>query len=342
LLRNIWLKFSIFNMMKKVFLPGPFLRHENCGYLVRGDCMYPSTQNKVRRMVTVENKVSDFIYSKESIPSTMPVRQVLEFFSVRDIYFVAVTDDLAVSGLIRRSNVAIGQSAPQEWEDILQGPVSRVMDINPLIIDGQCDIVELFRRIISRPEETMFHDIVVTDCGKYSGLVSARRIMTGILALIERRHSAAPSPQFAIKKPMVATIFEDRSLEWRAPYDPFARINALSRDDVLPVKFQGRLDTFSVDELLQVLVQGIKTGRLDLRGSAKGAALFSVFFNNGKIVHAIGNAEQGKNALWKVLKIKNGDFWFHPGVMPVSPTIREEPMFLLMEACRLQDEAVQE
>ena len=79
-------------------------------------------------MVTIESKASDFIYCKENIPSNMPVKQVVEFFSVHDIEFVAVTDDLAVAGLTRRGSVAIGESAPHEEPMFLLMEACRLQD----------------------------------------------------------------------------------------------------------------------------------------------------------------------------------------------------------------------
>ncbi|MGB7566556.1 MAG: DUF4388 domain-containing protein, partial [Chitinivibrionales bacterium] len=68
---------------------------------------------------------------------------------------------------------------------------------------------------------------------------------------------------------------------------------------------------------------------------------YSMYLDKGIISHAEGNGNTGKSALWKALKITEGKFIFHYNLLPAVTTIQDDPNFLLMEACRLQDEAAQ-
>jgi hypothetical protein len=104
------------------------------------------------------------------------------------------------------------------------------------------------------------------------------------------------------------------------------------------IKLRGHIDAFNVVELVQLLVQGKKTGRLDLLEYKEENPFYTVYIDKGSISHAEGNGASGKSALWKALKISKGKFIFHYNLQSATISIHEDPMFLLMESCRLQDE----
>ncbi len=104
---------------------------------------------------------------------------------------------------------------------------------------------------------------------------------------------------------------------------------------------QGQLDECCVFDVVQLLVQTAKTGRLELypEGMGTHAVPCTVFVHGGNIVHAETGIDGGHSALWKALRITKGEFSFFSGEPAgVTTTIRENPMMLLMEACRKQDE----
>jgi hypothetical protein len=107
-----------------------------------------------------------------------------------------------------------------------------------------------------------------------------------------------------------------------------------------PVCLQGYLDTGSVIDLVQFLVQSAKTGRLKLYpedgGQSTGAC--SLFMQHGNIVHAEDGKVGGQQALWKALSISQGNFMFFYDDRTHRKTIHANPMELLMEFCRRKDE----
>jgi CBS domain-containing protein len=274
------------------------------------------------------------------VPSTTLVRQVVEYLKLHDRTFIVVADDHKVAGLIGRDKLLI-KVGSSESSLYAQQPIAVVMDATPLIFEGSGDVSQLFRHVVSRPIETVYDDIVISTNGVFAGLLSVRKLMECMLEELEYQRSITMETFSTLKKPIVATFFDQKHTAGFAAtsIDPYAYTMAISKDDATPIKLRGHLDAFSVIELMQMLVQGTKTGRLDLCGKAKKATCFTVFFDQGKIIHAEGMSETGKNALWKALKFTDGDFSFHPGLLHPARSIHEDPMFLLMEACRLQDEA---
>jgi hypothetical protein len=285
--------------------------------------------------------LSELIYCKEYIPSTTPVKQVVDYFKQQKRTFIVVADDHTVAGLVGRDKLLISVSSPQAWALYAQKPIASLMDKNPLIFDGKGDIVDLFRKASSRPIETVYDDVIISMNGTFTWLLSVKQLMR---CMIQESESRLEPPKVTVnlsKKPIIATFFDHKTTSANADtaIDPYAYTMSPSRDDVFRIHLRGRLDAFSVVELMQMLVQGTKTGRLDVPEKTKNIPLISVFFDRGKIIHAEGGGEKGKNALWRALKITEGDFAFHPGLRCTITTIYEDPMFLLMEACRLQDES---
>jgi Domain of unknown function (DUF4388) len=107
---------------------------------------------------------------------------------------------------------------------------------------------------------------------------------------------------------------------------------------------QGQLDECCVLDVVQLLVQTAKTGRLELYPEGRGAQAVpcTVFVHAGNIVHAETGVDGGHSALWKALRITKGEFSFFSGEHTGAITIRENPMMLLLEACRKQDEEAAE
>lgn len=98
----------------------------------------------------------------------------------------------------------------------------------------------------------------------------------------------------------------------------------------------GDISSFSPVDLVQLLIQGHKTGelRLSTRDDAEGRA----FFDTGRIVHAEYGKLEGLPAFRQLMKIKNGSFHFAYNVATSRVTIEGEPMWVLLNTCAEIDE----
>jgi hypothetical protein len=103
---------------------------------------------------------------------------------------------------------------------------------------------------------------------------------------------------------------------------------------------QGQLDDSGAIDVVLLLARTAKTGKLELHPEGIGPQTTSctVFMHNGSIVHAEDGGNGGHDALWKALKITKGEFSFFADHLSDTTTIRENPMRLLLEASRRQDE----
>lgn len=101
--------------------------------------------------------------------------------------------------------------------------------------------------------------------------------------------------------------------------------------------FSGELAHLCPVELFQMLETGYKSGILSLK-TTMGEGAFSI--SNGRVVSARFNDKTGETAVYETLKFNSGAFNFSPKeIKAENPEITVTTTMLLMEGCRLLDEA---
>ena len=105
-----------------------------------------------------------------------------------------------------------------------------------------------------------------------------------------------------------------------------------------PGQFSATFEHFSFLDLAQMLSQGMKTVRVDLsRSSGEKAVLY---MQKGRIVHATCGKLAGPEAVYGVIAWEtDGEFTVREESTFPEPTIKASTESLLMEGCRLLDEA---
>jgi hypothetical protein len=102
--------------------------------------------------------------------------------------------------------------------------------------------------------------------------------------------------------------------------------------------FQGSLAEVPAFAVFQVLEMGSKTGILEITSSGDRARMW---FEQGKPVHAETKQNLGADAALSLVNASDGEFRFDSGPVEVDRTIEASITELLLEACRLEDEADQ-
>jgi response regulator RpfG family c-di-GMP phosphodiesterase len=98
----------------------------------------------------------------------------------------------------------------------------------------------------------------------------------------------------------------------------------------------GQLDNMSLPDIVQTLALGMKTA---LVAVSHGELTGRIWFRDGAVVHAKCGDAEGEPAFHAMARWKTGDFAIEHGVKSRRTTIESDPMFLLMESMRLEDEA---
>ncbi len=104
-----------------------------------------------------------------------------------------------------------------------------------------------------------------------------------------------------------------------------------------PRGVSGSLREMGLADLVQVLWHARKTGTLKIR---REGDLGEVHFEDGSVVNAHWAKQQGTDALYAMLKLKDGDFGFDPTFVPDTRIIRDSVETLLLEGMRRLDEDV--
>jgi hypothetical protein len=303
----------------------------------------------------MDNQIMDalsLVYSRKCVPQSMLIQDMVNYFRTNNDQFVAVFEERKIVGIISREKMLFDIGSQFGWALYANKPVSALMDSKPLIVDGTADIISIFKMVISRPEERVYDDVIVVKERMFAGMISVRQLMRYHSEYLEEHLNIINQQKKLLEKTIAAHL-----LDKVADPDTWAKrvgevVKTAQEMEILeeksvndsgaekvPVTLQGCLDIFSVIDLIQLLVQGGKTGRLSFSGSSDiENTLYTVFIDHGTIVHAEGLDCSGKDALFEALRITSGNFVFYYNSLSDKITIQENPIFLLMEFCRLQDE----
>ena len=296
---------------------------------------------------------SDLVYTQQFILSTLLVKEVVEMFKGDSSNFYVVTENHMVAGIIGREKLSHHMSARYGWALYSDKSVVTLMDRNPLVLDGQTDAMDVLRHVVARPTETIYDDVIICSENSYAGLISVKRLMVAQLETLEKQLIMVEQQRSLLEKTIATHLLDQNansrlmSLKVDAIVEAAQEMEKAERDDLeqaqkntaLPSSMHGELGSFSTIDLVQLLVQGGKTGLLRLNaGNKEDSQHFEVYLLHGKIVNASGAGDVGMEALWKALRLNHGAFKFNFGVPSDEITIDENPMGILLEACRRQDE----
>jgi hypothetical protein len=295
----------------------------------------------------------DLIYTNSLIESTVPVCEVIDFFKTFTQNFIAIVENERICGIVCKDRLTITMASKYGWALYANKPISSLMDPNPLICDGNQDITDLLRQVVLRPAETVYDDIIVSVNDIFAGLVSVKHLMISQLNDYDYKMQELQYQQAVLQKTISSYLLDQnvKPEHWQKKVDAIVitatniekleEENANVRDLEQKIKLQGMLDAFSVIDLVQLFVQGMKTGLLEISAGAqyneKHVKVY-IYFSQGTIFHAEDAQGKGVSALFRALKIFQGCFTFYYDSTTKAVTIEDNPMALLLEACKTFDE----
>jgi response regulator RpfG family c-di-GMP phosphodiesterase len=100
---------------------------------------------------------------------------------------------------------------------------------------------------------------------------------------------------------------------------------------------KGALSDMSLPDLVQILAQGRKTGKLAIRG--KDGRNGEIHFLEGRVANALFAGRQGEEAFYGMLSIQEGEFALDPDFKPPAVVMEGSAESLLLEGMRRLDEA---
>ncbi len=114
------------------------------------------------------------------------------------------------------------------------------------------------------------------------------------------------------------------------------RVKSVDNGEHAPVKgFEGSLADLSLVELIQLLNLNKRSGTLEISNQHQG----KIIFKDGNIIFAWMEKFTGEQAINKMVAITEGVFKFEPVIELKEENVHGSTMNILLEACRLMDEA---
>jgi hypothetical protein len=103
------------------------------------------------------------------------------------------------------------------------------------------------------------------------------------------------------------------------------------------MSLKGTLSELALSDLIEVISLGGKSGRLKIAGGG-GEPAATLSFRDGRLINANVGALQGERALYAVLGLREGSFFFDTEADPGEETLDLPTSSLLMEGMRRVDE----
>lgn len=99
------------------------------------------------------------------------------FLSDHDLLSVTVVDGNRTVGIITRTCIDHNMSGQFGYSLNAKRPVSAIMDNHPLLVDFKVPVDMVSKMAMSRPSETLYDFIVVTNNGEYCGVVTIKDLL---------------------------------------------------------------------------------------------------------------------------------------------------------------------
>ncbi|MGB9694495.1 MAG: DUF4388 domain-containing protein [Caldisericaceae bacterium] len=98
---------------------------------------------------------------------------------------------------------------------------------------------------------------------------------------------------------------------------------------------QGNLSDFKLEEVIQTISTGNKSGKLGITGKM---GEYGIYFVNGKIIHAFGPFSIGEDAIKDVFIETEGNFIFKQNLIMPPQTIKTDATSIIMDGIMLREE----
>ncbi len=101
----------------------------------------------------------------------------------------------------------------------------------------------------------------------------------------------------------------------------------------MPIK--GNLKDFKLEEILQMIVSGKKSGKLEINSHGRR---YRVYFKNGEILHASAPYSNGEDAIKDIFLENYGHFEFIQNIILPPKTIKKNNTEIIFQGLSVRDE----
>ena len=113
-------------------------------------------------------------------------------------------------------------------------------------------------------------------------------------------------------------------------------LRVAAREGRASTEIAGQLSSFTMIDVLQLLIQTHRSGTLHVATSEHHA---EVHLHDGEVIHAVFRDKEGFPALQDLVQESDGIFWLIETMPDVRRTVRDSSSIVLFELCRTMDES---
>ncbi|HTY37083.1 MAG TPA: ATP-binding protein [Bacteroidota bacterium] len=149
--------------------------------------------------------------SVPSVPPTEPCSSLLQLYQEHHTQSLVVVENDIILGILYRRRVT-DQLSTQFGFALYQRRSARdLMESDFLCLDAGCPLAEVVRHALSRPNESVYEDVIITRDGKYEGLLSVQQMLVEQSARIAQHVSelGERNASLAMTNTKLASAMED-------------------------------------------------------------------------------------------------------------------------------------
>ena len=216
-----------------------------------------------------------------------------------------------------------------DQEEIVLSATALLKQERPeLTVEGFRNPVAALEALTEDPPDLLVTDLRMDEMTGLELMVSAREIVPDLPVIVAT----------AYESPDLTAALRGRSLVecLSKPVQTEALVAGIDRLMARGEGFSGAISVPMLPDLIQVYTLSRTTGALFIRRSRRSGV---VWFDNGDIVHATCGELSGEQAVYEMLSWKAGHFSLDTETRPPERTIDLSWQEVLLEGCRLLDEA---
>ncbi len=200
-----------------------------------------------------------------------------------------------------------------------------------LVVEGFTDPAVALAALRENPPDIMVTDLRMEEMSGLELLVAARKIIPDLPVILVTAYGG----------PDVTAALQGRSLVdyLEKPVRTETLVASIDRLLTRSEGFSGAISLPMLPDLIQVYTLTQTTGALSIR---RGGSSGTMWFEGGSIIHATCGERSGETAVYELLSWQGGEFTLDTQAVPPERTITASWQEVLLEGCRLLDEAVRE
>ena len=121
--------------------------------------------------------IHDLVKTEESFESNEECEKIKKYFDSTPASGVCIVEGGYPVGLVMRNSLDSRMAKQFGYSLYSKRPISLIMDKGPLAVDSYTPVYQVAAKVMGRPQEAIYDDIIVTKGSKYDGIVPMKELI---------------------------------------------------------------------------------------------------------------------------------------------------------------------